>query len=103
MPDFTAKGFGLNRNHRGAPNNARASRRLAGILNTDQLAIVVTNRRARIGLKPTSISRFGSAPPPAVMPPLRNDRVGPRRVDSEGAHLAALRTRKRKPARGAAR
>jgi hypothetical protein len=35
-----------------------AQRRLGRILEADALAIIVTNRRARIGLKPKSISRF---------------------------------------------
>ena len=55
---LTAKSLSFNGNGSTAPNNAPASRRLSKILNTDQLAIIVTNRRARLGLKPKSIGRF---------------------------------------------
>jgi hypothetical protein len=35
-----------------------ARKRLGAILDADQLALIVTNRRARLGLKPSRISRF---------------------------------------------
>lgn len=38
--------------------NSRARKRLGAILNADPLALIVTNRRARLGLKPTHIGRY---------------------------------------------
>lgn len=58
MPSFTARAFGLNRNQPERPNNAPASRRLSRILNTDPLALRITNLRAAAGLKPQRISRY---------------------------------------------
>lgn len=89
MPDFTARAFGLNRNRPSGPNNAPASRRLSGILNVDPLAIIVTNRRARLGLKPTTISRFEAIP-------ARPDqgRVGPKAVGGFDTLLLRTRTRR---------
>lgn len=57
-----------------------AQRRLGRILEGDRLAIIITNRRARIGLETDGISRFG-----------------PRRVGAP--QLTNLQDRKRKPAR----
>lgn len=77
MPDFTARAFGLNRNRSDGPNNAPSSRRLSRILNTDPLAIIVTNRRARLGLTPQAISRHVEQPakPPAAIQLGRLDRL----------------------------
>lgn len=58
MPKLTAKSLSFTHNGGDSKNNAPASRRLSRIYNADQLAIIVTNRRARLGLKPTKISRF---------------------------------------------
>jgi hypothetical protein len=41
-----------------SPASVKCRARHAAILDADRVALIATNRRARIGLKPKSISRF---------------------------------------------
>jgi hypothetical protein len=64
--------------------------RHAAILDGDQLAIYATNRRARAGMKPDAISRYGGSCKPAPNPAVQIGRLdlllGRRRRDPKATY-----------------